>query len=147
MSQVEIARFADLYEADLAAAFLTSRGLGASVADRHLSTIDPLMQRALGGIRVMTPEQHADAARDMLARAARGEFATDGGEAPDPASGGRTLTAGVLAAFFLTGGYGALALTAGGRPVTAVRVAGLVVIAILGVAPLAALAWFALSGR
>ena len=146
MRQVEIARFADLYEADLAAAFLTSRGLEASVADRHLSTVDPLMQRALG-LRVMTPEQHADAARDMLARAARGEFAMEDAEAPDPASGGRMLTAGVLAAFFLTGGYGALALTAGGRPVTAVRVVGLVVIAILGVAPLAALAWFALTGR
>lgn len=71
MSLVEIARFTDVYEAELAAAFLNSRGVPVSVTERFQTTVDPLMQRALG-VRLMTPSHAADQARDLLARAGPG---------------------------------------------------------------------------
>jgi hypothetical protein len=79
MSLVEIARFTDVYEADLAAAFLASHDIQVSVTERYQTTIDPLMQRALG-IRLMTPAGQAAEARDLLARARAGEFASDDGD-------------------------------------------------------------------
>lgn len=52
MSLVEIARYQDVYEADLAAAFLASHGVEVDVTERFQTTVDPLMQRALG-LRLM----------------------------------------------------------------------------------------------
>lgn len=83
MALVEIARLQDVYEADLAAAFLSSHGIEVSVTERFQTTVDPLMQRALG-IRLMVPAGQADEARDLLARAQSGEFAeADGDDLPD----------------------------------------------------------------
>lgn len=70
MSLVEIARFTDVYEADLAAAFLASHDIEVSVTERFQTTVDPLMQRALG-IRLMGREDQLDEARTLLAEAAR----------------------------------------------------------------------------
>ena len=85
MSLVEIARYQDVYEADLAAAFLSSHDIEVSVTERFQTTVDPLMQRALG-IRLMGRADQAEQARDLLNRARAGEFATDEGDdlnAPD----------------------------------------------------------------
>lgn len=105
MSLIEIARFTDVYEADLAAAFLESHGIPVSVTERHQTTIDPLMQRALG-IRLMAAASNAEEARSLLARARAGEFATDEGDdivAPDV---GTRATGTVMAlAAFATGGF------------------------------------------
>ncbi|AYG94554.1 hypothetical protein D8I30_04665 [Brevundimonas naejangsanensis] len=79
MSLVEIARYHDVYEADLAAAFLASHDIEVSVTERFQTTVDPLMQRALG-IRLMGRPDQAARARDLLARAGTGEFATDEGD-------------------------------------------------------------------
>lgn len=68
MSLVEIARYSDVYEADLAAAFLESHDIRVMVTARHQTTIDPLMQRALG-IRIMVAASNVEAARTLLARA------------------------------------------------------------------------------
>ena len=73
MSLVEIARFTDVYEADLAAAFLASHDIEVSVTERFQTTVDPLMQRALG-IRLMGHAENADQARELLERARQGEF-------------------------------------------------------------------------
>ena len=105
MSLVEIARFTDVYEADLAAAFLRSADIEVTVTERFQTTVDPLMQRALG-IRLMVAAPLAAEARDLLARAQAGEFATDeGDDLPHLASGARTATglASVLA--WTIGGY------------------------------------------
>ena len=67
MSLVEIARYQDVYEADLAAAFLASHGVEVDVTERFQTTVDPLMQRALG-LRLMGRVDQADEARDLLAR-------------------------------------------------------------------------------
>lgn len=102
---VEVGRFHDLHEAELAAALLRSAGIAAEVADHHLIAMDPLMQRAVGGLRVMTPPHQADDARAILDQAAAGAFAADEDDGPDdlpPAAPSAVrdlgLMAGVLAA-------------------------------------------------
>lgn len=105
MSLVEIARFTDVYEADLAAAFLSSHGVKVDVTERFQTTIDPLMQRALG-LRLMGRADQADQARDLLARARAGEFATGGTDDPETdAPGVRATGRGLALAMALTGGF------------------------------------------
>lgn len=87
MTLVEIARFTDVYEADLAAAFLSSHDIEVSVTERFQTTVDPLMQRALG-IRLLGRADQAAEARDLLKRAREGEFATDEGDDIPPVSDG-----------------------------------------------------------
>lgn len=105
MALVEIARYVDVYEADMAAAFLESAGIRVTVADRFQTTLDPLMQRALG-IRLMVRASDAEAARDLLARVQAGEFA-EGDEDDLPEITTRVRTAGTLMALaaFATGGF------------------------------------------
>lgn len=108
MSLVEIARYHDVYEADLAAAFLAaaflaSHDIEVSVTERFQTTVDPLMQRALG-IRLMGRADQAEQARDLLARAGAGEFATDEGDdltLPDAAV--QTASRGLALFAFATG--------------------------------------------
>lgn len=105
MSLVEIARFTDVYEADLAAAFLESHGIPVSVTQRHQTTIDPLMQRALG-IRLMTAGSNLAEAQSLLARARAGEFATDDGDDLEERDGGVRAAGTMMAvAAFATGGF------------------------------------------
>jgi hypothetical protein len=105
MTLVEIARFTDVYEADLAAAFLESQGIRVFVTERHQTTIDPLMQRALG-IRLLGAPSNVAEARSLLSRARAGEFATDEGDDIEPMNSG-TRAAGALMAIatFATGGF------------------------------------------
>jgi len=105
MSLREIARFTDVCEADLAAAFLASHGLEVSVTERYQTTVDPLMQRALG-LRLMGPASVVQEARDLLARVQAGEFATAEGDDLNEMDTG-TRAAGTLMALlaFCTGGF------------------------------------------
>ncbi|MBX3477975.1 MAG: hypothetical protein KF910_10215 [Brevundimonas sp.] len=134
MSLVEIARFQDVYEADLAAAFLASHAIEVSVTERFQTTVDPLMQRALG-IRLMVPGVQADQARDLLARAGSGEFATDEGDDLPPRPT-RTWAFGALMALaaFATGGFWGNSLPRRFRGVsgTGMLLAGLLFIAVWG---------------
>lgn len=107
MSLREIARYTDVFEADLATAFLASHGIEVTITERFQTTVDPLMQRALG-IRLMAPASRIPEARALLARVQAGEFATsDGDDLPDMANGtrraGRLLA---LAVFFIDGFWG-----------------------------------------
>lgn len=147
VAQVEIARFPDLYEAELAAAFLQSHEVDAVVADRHLSAIDPLMQRALGGLRLMVPGHQAAKARSLLARANDGEFATAEGDDIVKSEGSVGLSAAVLAATALTGGMGGLAASGLRGPMRPPRIAGLVVIGIIVTGSLAVMIWVGFSIR
>ncbi|KQY84953.1 DUF2007 domain-containing protein [Brevundimonas sp. Root1423] len=105
MSLVEIARFNDVYEADLAAAFLESQGIRVFVTERHQTTIDPLMQRALG-IRLLGALSNVEEARSLLSRARAGEFATDEGDHIAPMDNGTRAAGAVMAiAAFATGGF------------------------------------------
>ena len=107
MSLREIARFTDVYEAELAGAFLASHGIDVTVTERFQTTVDPLMQRALG-IRLMAPASVNEEARSLLARAQAGEFATDEGDDLDEMEPGtrRVGTLMALAAFPVGGFWG-----------------------------------------
>ena len=107
MSLREIARFTDVYEAELAGAFLASHGIDVTVTERFQTTVDPLMQRALG-IRLMAPASVIEEARSLLARAQAGEFATDEGDDLDDMDPGtrRVGTLMALAAFPVGGFWG-----------------------------------------
>ncbi len=62
MDVVEVARFTDLTEAQIAAGALRSAGFAAEVQDANLGTVDFLLQRAMGGFRLVTPAgEHAEA--------------------------------------------------------------------------------------
>ena len=107
MSLREIARFTDVYEAELAGAFLASHGIDVTVTERFQTTVDPMMQRALG-IRLMAPASVIEEARSLLERAQAGEFATDEGDDLDemePATR-RVGTLMALAAFPVGGFWG-----------------------------------------
>lgn len=118
MSLVEIARYTDVYEADLAVAFLASHDIEVSVTERYQTTVDPLMQRALG-IRLMAPASVVSEARSLLARVNAGEFATDEGDDIPPLDG-RTRTIGTLMALtaFSTGGFWGNSLPRRFRPIS-----------------------------
>lgn len=124
MSLVEIARFTDVYEADLAAAFLSSHGVEVDVTERFQTTIDPLMQRALG-LRLMGRADQAAQARDLLARARAGEFATGGTDDEADAPGVRATGRGLALAMALTGGFPGTSLP---RPIRAVHGMGVALI-------------------
>ena len=105
MSLREIARYTDVYEADLAAAFLASHGIEVSVTERFQTTVDPLMQRALG-IRLMAPASLIPEARALLARVQAGEFAaTDDDDLEEIAPATRAAGTVLAVAAFFTGGF------------------------------------------
>ena len=105
MSLVEIARYSDVYEADLAAAFLESHDIRVTVTERYQTTLDPLMQRALG-IRLMVAASHEETARALLSRVQAGEFAEaddDDIETTGPTT--RATTTLMALAAYATGGF------------------------------------------
>jgi len=117
MSLREIARFTDVYEAELAGAFLASHGIDVTVTERFQTTVDPLMQRALG-IRLMAPASVIEEARALLARVHAGEFATDEGDDLDEMEAGTRAAGTVMAlAAFATGGFWGNSLPRRFRPI------------------------------
>lgn len=117
MSLREIARYTDVYEADLASAFLASHGIDVTVTERFQTTVGPLMQRALG-IRLMAPASRIEEARALLARVHAGEFATEEGDDLDEMDAGARRAGTVMAlAAFATGGFWGTSLPRRFRPV------------------------------
>lgn len=74
MDRLEVARFATLPEAELAAALLRQHGVDARVTDREMANNAAHLQFALGGVRVSAPDHQIVQARDLIARARKGEF-------------------------------------------------------------------------
>ena len=139
MSLVEIARYQDVYEADLAAAFLESHGIRVAVTERFQTTIDPLMQRALG-IRLLGAASMAAEAQALLARAAAGEFATPEGDDLTDMEPGTRVTGSVLAlATFASGGFWGTSLPRRLRPLAwqGMLLSMMLFLAIMAVAALA----------
>lgn len=140
MSLREIARYTDVYEAELASAFLADHGIDALVTERFQTTIDPLMQRALG-IRLMAPASLIPEARALLARVQAGEFAT--AEDRDPVEDtprARLIGAGAVLALFIAGG-GLFWGTSGLRRMRAVHWAGLALVGVLLLIAIGASVW------
>lgn len=74
MDRLEVARFSTLPEAELATELLRSHGVDARVTDREMANNAAHLQIALGGVRVTAPDFQIVQARDLIARARRGEF-------------------------------------------------------------------------
>jgi hypothetical protein len=74
MDRLEVARFTTLPEAELAVALLRRYGVDAQVADREMANSAPHLQIALGGLRITAPDFQIVQARDLVARARKGEF-------------------------------------------------------------------------
>src|SRR5690606_11897331 len=70
----EVARFSTLPEAELAAALLNQHGVDARVTDREMANNAAHLQFALGGVRVSAPDHQSVQARELIARARKGEF-------------------------------------------------------------------------
>ena len=63
---IEIARFADVYEAEIAAARLRAEGYEAVLGGAEHVKTNPLVLQALGGVNLSVPNDQAGAARTLL---------------------------------------------------------------------------------
>jgi hypothetical protein len=63
---IEIARFADVYEAEIAAARLRADGFEPLLGGAEHVKADPLVLQALGWVRLSVPENEAFRARALL---------------------------------------------------------------------------------
>ncbi len=75
MDVLEVARFSTLPEAELIVSLLRTRGIAAELADRGMATANPVLQGAIGNVRVMAPESQIREAREIVALARSGAFA------------------------------------------------------------------------
>jgi len=71
---VEVARYLVPLEANLVQGCLVASGVPAVLADAHLVQTDMLLAPALGGVRILVPEEHLQQAQAVLEAFARGEF-------------------------------------------------------------------------
>ena len=69
------ARYLDPMEAHTARGCLVAAGIPAVVADDNQIQANQLMSTALGGVRVLVPEEYLQQSTDVLAALARGDFA------------------------------------------------------------------------
>ena len=63
---MEIARFADVYEAEIAASRLRADGYDAVLGGAEHVKVNPLVLQALGGVNLSVPNDQAAAARSLL---------------------------------------------------------------------------------
>ncbi|MFC7377931.1 putative signal transducing protein [Brevundimonas sp. GCM10030266] len=73
MSITEIARFADVYEAEIAAARLRSEGFDPVLGGAEHAKTNTLALLALGGVNLSVPDKQVEAARALLDRLRAGE--------------------------------------------------------------------------
>jgi hypothetical protein len=71
----EVARYLIPMEASLVQGCLVASGIPAVLADAHLVQTDLLLAPALGGVRILVPEDYLLQAQAVLEAFQRGEFA------------------------------------------------------------------------
>jgi hypothetical protein len=151
MSLKEIARFADLAEAQIAASRLRAEGVQVLVQNEYWGGADFIMTIAMGGFRLWAPEDQAADAKALIAelRAATPAPEPDDEDEPAPAPPATSQAAGVartglailLAVVF---GWAAGLLVAGPRRHPAVTGVAVLLAVISGLS-VAVLAWGWLS--
>jgi hypothetical protein len=67
LSLVQIARFADLYEAQVAASMLRANGLMPFLPEEYRGSTDFFLWQAMGGFRLLVVEDEAEAAHALIA--------------------------------------------------------------------------------
>lgn len=78
---VAVAAFETPFDAHLARGLLEAEGLRVVIADEHVVSVNAALTYAVGGVRVLVPERHAERARAILAARAKGDYQID--ELPD----------------------------------------------------------------
>lgn len=73
----EVARYLVPMDASLAQGCLVAAGIPAVLADAHLMQAHMLLAPALGGVRILVPQEHVQEAQAVLEAFRRGEFALD----------------------------------------------------------------------
>lgn len=63
---IEIARFADVYEAEIVASRLRADGYDPVLGGAEHAKVNVLVLQALGGVNLSVPDDQADAARTLL---------------------------------------------------------------------------------
>lgn len=109
MSLTEIARFADLTEAQIAASRLRADGLPVLVQNEHWGAANFTMGIAMGGFRLWVPDSEAEDARALIAHLRAGRAPADLDDPPPTASAGWRGVARTIAALFLAVTFGWLA--------------------------------------
>ncbi|MBW8896644.1 MAG: DUF2007 domain-containing protein [Massilia sp.] len=71
---VEVARYLVPLEANLVQGCLVASGIPAVLADAHLVQTDMLLAPALGGVRILVPQDYLQQAQAVLEAFGRGEF-------------------------------------------------------------------------
>jgi hypothetical protein len=72
-----IARYLIPLDAVLMQGCMEASGIPAVLADAHLMQADLLLAPALGGVRILVPGPHVQAAQAVIEAFARGDFALD----------------------------------------------------------------------
>ncbi len=72
-----VAQFLSATDAHLARGFLVAAGIPAVVADANQGQVYEVLAPAMGGVRVLAPEEHLEEARRLLASREHGDFAID----------------------------------------------------------------------
>ncbi|NQD37184.1 DUF2007 domain-containing protein [Permianibacter sp. IMCC34836] len=72
---VPIARYLEPAEATVLQAVLDSEGIPAFSPDAHMATANYLLSTATGGVRILVPESHLQAAHEILEAIRRGDYA------------------------------------------------------------------------
>jgi len=81
---IEIARFADVYEAEIAAGRLKADGFTPTLGGAEHAKADPLILQALGWIRLSVPDEEAAAAGDRLTDLRSGAESLEAEAEPQP---------------------------------------------------------------
>jgi hypothetical protein len=126
----EVARFADVYEPEVAASFLAAHDIHAVVAERTHATMNPVLQTALGGVRLLTASDDAQAASDLLTRVRRGEFAEASAERPEKTTARLFPVITVLAALMVGNGYTGRPMSDGAGRISGLHLAGLILLSV-----------------
>ncbi|UOD31284.1 DUF2007 domain-containing protein [Massilia violaceinigra] len=69
-----VAKFFTPTEAHLARSFLVASGIPAVVADVNHAQADQFLLPAMGGVRVLAPEEYLEQAQELLAAREHGDF-------------------------------------------------------------------------
>lgn len=98
---IEIARFADVYEAEIAASRLRADGYDPVLGGAEHVKTNPLVLQALGGVNLSVPNDQETAARSLLERLRGGAERIEDADSVPAVPGRRTGAAALLAALGL----------------------------------------------
>ena len=94
---IEIARFADVYEAEIASTRLRAEGYDPVLGGAEHAKVNVLVLQALGGVNLSVPDEQANAARGLLESLRSGAERLEEGDPVPPRPGRKTGLAAILA--------------------------------------------------